>query len=93
MLLGFIKKFSLGLLSVCKIWSFHESLVSNSKKKKKCVSLNNHRCQDRPTLGNINSNEILFVNINSNKTPHFYNIFLILNLEKPGIKMYYKNEN
>ena len=55
---GFIKKVFIGSLSVCTIWCFGESLVSNSKIK--CVSLNNHPCQAKPTLTKINSEETLF---------------------------------
>ena len=37
-----------------RIGSFFESLVSNSKGPIKCLSLNKHLCQARPTLVNIN---------------------------------------
>ena len=50
----------IGLLSVCAIGTFSESLVSNFKGPIKCVSLNNHPCQAWPTFVNINSNETLF---------------------------------
>ena len=66
---GFIEKTFIGLLSVCKIRSFGESLVSNSKGSIKCVSFNNHPCQARPSLVNVNSDESLFYpfNISVNK--------------------------
>ena len=35
---GFIKKIFIGLLRVCAIGSFRESLISNLKKPVKCVS-------------------------------------------------------
>ena len=54
------KKMFIGLLSVCTIGSFGESLVSNSKGPIKCVTLNNRPCQAIPTLVNINSDETLF---------------------------------
>ena len=38
----------IGLLSACIIESFGKSLVSNSKRPKKCVSLKNEPCQPRP---------------------------------------------
>ena len=49
-----------GLLNVCTLECFDETLVSNSKGPIKCVSLNNHSCQTKPTLVNINSDETLF---------------------------------
>ena len=54
----FIEKMFIGLLSVCTIESFGESLVSNSIIR--CASLNNNPSQTRPTLININSDETLF---------------------------------
>ena len=48
----------IGLLSACTI-HFGESLVSNSKRPIKNVSLNNKPWQARPTLANINYNETL----------------------------------
>ena len=53
------KKMFIRLLSLCTIVRFGEPLVSNSKGPIKCVSLNNQPCQARPTLVNINSDEIL----------------------------------
>ena len=50
----------LGLLSVCTIGCFDETLVSNSKGPVKCVSLNNYSCQTRLTFVNINPDETLF---------------------------------
>ena len=50
----------IGLLSVCTIGSFGESLVSNSKGPIKCVTLNNRPCHAIPTLVNINSDGTLF---------------------------------
>ena len=40
--------------------SFVESLASNSKGHVKCASLNNQPCQARPTIVDINFNDILF---------------------------------
>ena len=57
---GCIKKMFIGLLSIYTIRSFGESLVSNLKGPVKRVSLNNHPCQVRPTLLNMNSDETLF---------------------------------
>ena len=56
----FIKKMFIGLLSVWTMWSFGESLVSNSNIPIKYVSLNNHLCQATVTLVNVNSSETLF---------------------------------
>ena len=50
----------IGLLSVCTIRIFGDSLVSNSKGPIKYVSLYNHPCKARSTLVNINSDETLF---------------------------------
>ena len=50
----------IGLLSVCTTGHFGESLVSYSKGSIKCVSLNNHPCQAKPTLVYKNSDETLF---------------------------------
>lgn len=47
----------IGSLSVYKIGSFSESLVSNWNKCMKCVSLINHWCQARQVLDNIKSDE------------------------------------
>ena len=55
----FIKIFT-GLLSVCTIGGFGESLASNYKERIKCVSLNYRPCQTRPRIVDINSNETLF---------------------------------
>ena len=41
----FLKNMFIGLLSVCAIGTFSESLVSNFKGPIKYVSLNNHPCQ------------------------------------------------
>ena len=56
---GFIKRLLIRLLSVCTIWNFCESLYCNCKGPTKCVSLNNHPCQARTTLVNINLDETL----------------------------------
>ena len=53
----------IGLLSICIIGSFGELLGSNSKGPIRCVSLNNHACQARPTFVNINSDETLFIHL------------------------------
>ena len=45
------------LLSVCLIGTLGESLISNSIKPTKCVSLKNRPCQARPTLVNVNCDE------------------------------------
>ena len=45
----------IGLLGVCTVRRFRKSFVSKSKGPVKYVSLNNHTCQARPTLVNINS--------------------------------------
>ena len=50
----------IGLLSVCITGSFGESLASNSKGYIKCASLNNQPCQARPTIVDIDLNDILF---------------------------------
>ena len=50
----------IGSLSVCTIKSYGEILFSNSKGPIRYVSPNNHECQTRPTLANINSDETLF---------------------------------
>ena len=54
----FMKKLFIGLLSALTTWSCSESLASISEGCIKCVSLNNRPCQARPTLGDVNSNEI-----------------------------------
>ena len=71
----FIKKAFIGLLSVCKIGSFGESLVSDQKGLIKSVSLNNYLCQARPTLVNRNSEKTFFYlfNINVNKCGGSFN--------------------
>ena len=55
----FIKKMFIGLLSIWTMWSFGESLVSNSKVPIKYVSLNNYLCQATVTLVNVSSSETL----------------------------------
>ena len=42
-----------GLLNICKIISFGESLTFNYKGPIKCISLNNQPFQDIPTIVNI----------------------------------------
>ena len=54
------QKMFIGLLSICTKGTFGESLVSILKGPIKCVSLNNHACQARPTLVNINSDKTIF---------------------------------
>ena len=49
-----------GLLKVCTVKRFDESLVSSFEGSIKCVSLNNRSCQARPTLVNSGINETLF---------------------------------
>ena len=49
-----------GLLKVCTVKSFDESLASSFEGSIKCVSLNNRPCQARPTLVNSGINETLF---------------------------------
>ena len=53
-------KMLVGLLSFCTIGIFCESLVSISKGPIKCIFVDNHPCQARPTLVDINSDETLF---------------------------------
>ena len=60
------KKMFIGLLNVCAIGSFGESLVSNSKGPLKCLTLNNQPCQARPMVVNINSDETLFYPFTAN---------------------------
>ena len=55
-----LKKNFIGLLSICAIGSFGDTLVSNSKRPIKCVFLSIYPCQARPTLVNINSDKTLF---------------------------------
>ena len=50
----------IGLLCVCIMGSFVESLASNSEAHVKCASLNNQPCQARSTIVDINFNDILF---------------------------------
>ena len=59
----------IGLLSVCKLVRFSGSLPYNYKSPIKYISLNNHQCQARPALVNINSDETLFypVTVSVNK--------------------------
>ena len=45
---GFIKKMFIGLLSAWTTGEFGESLVFDSKRPIKCVSLNNQPCKTRP---------------------------------------------
>ena len=60
-ILGVIKKKDfIGLLSICTIKGFVESLVSDSKGIIKCLTLNNRPCEARPTFVNVNSGETLF---------------------------------
>ena len=59
-MVGFIKKMFIGLLSVCRVVSFTGPLASNFKEPLKCVTFNNQQCQARPTVVDINFNEILF---------------------------------
>ena len=49
----------IGLLKVCTIKTFDESLASNFEGSIKCVPLNNRPCQARPTLANCSFNESL----------------------------------
>ena len=55
-----MKKMFIGLLSACTIASFSKSLASNSKGHIKLASLNNQPYQARPTIVDINFNDILF---------------------------------
>ena len=48
------------LLSTCTIGSFGESVVCNSKKPIKTVSINNQPCQARPTIVDINSKNLFY---------------------------------
>ena len=50
----------IGLLCTCTKVSFGESLLFNFEGHIKFASSNNCTCQARPTIININSNEILF---------------------------------
>ena len=50
----------IGSLSVSPMKSYGEILFSNSKGPIRYVSPNNHECQTRPTLANINSDETIF---------------------------------
>lgn len=56
---GFIKM-CIGLLRVCTIGYFGESLASDFKGPLKYVSLNNQLCQARPALVAINSSQRLY---------------------------------
>lgn len=62
----FFEKMFIRLLSVFTVGSFGESLVPNLEGPITCVSLNNHPCQSKPTLANINSNEALLYPFTSN---------------------------
>ena len=53
---GFIKTIFIGLLSVCAIASFGESIVSNLKR----VSLENQASKARPTIVNKISDKTIF---------------------------------
>ena len=55
-----IKKMFIGLFNICLIKSFRESLVSNSNRPMKYLTLNNQLYQARPALVTINSDETLF---------------------------------
>ena len=57
---GFTKKMFIGLLSICTIGNFSQPIVSNLNRLIKCVSLNNHPCQARSTLANINPDQTSF---------------------------------
>ena len=57
---GFIKKISIGLLSICTTPRLVESLASNCEASIKRVSLNNRPCQARLALIQKNSNETLY---------------------------------
>ena len=59
-MLGLLKKILTGLLSVCTIGSFVESLASDAEGRLRCISLNNQSYQARQTLVNINSNQLLY---------------------------------
>ena len=54
-----IKTIFTGLLSICVIGSFKESLVSNLK----CISLKNQPCKARLTIVNINSDKTIFMHL------------------------------
>ena len=56
--MDWFKKICVGLLRVCTIGSFVESLISYFKEPIKCASLNNRPCQALILVG-INSNETL----------------------------------
>ena len=60
---GLIKNIFIGLLSVSATESFGESLVSNLQGPIKCIFLNDHPCQARLTLVNINSGETFFIHL------------------------------
>ena len=53
-----------GLLSTCTTAILGGSLASNSKRRIKCVSLNNRPCQARPKFINVNSKEPLYYSFN-----------------------------
>ena len=48
------------LLSTCTTATLGGSLASNSKRRIKCVSLNNWPCQARPKFVNVSSKEPLY---------------------------------
>ena len=55
-----IENIFIGLLKVCTVKSFDESLASSFEGSIKCVSLNNRPCQAKPTIVNSSFNEALF---------------------------------
>ena len=65
----FIKNFFTGLLSVCTMGNYAESLTSTSKGTIKCVSLTNQPFQAKPTNVDIESDETDFYpfNVSVNK--------------------------
>ena len=60
----------IGLLSTCKIGSFGEPLAFSFTGPIKCVFLNNHPCQAKPTIVKVNFNQPLFypLTVNVNKS-------------------------
>ena len=60
----------IALLSVFTGGSAFDSLNSNSEEPIECVSLNNHSCQDIPTLVDINSDETLLYPFNVTINKH-----------------------
>ena len=57
----------IGLLSVCTIEDFGKSLVSNSKRPIKFLTLNNRPSQSRPKLVDLNSDETRVYSFTVNK--------------------------